>query len=138
MAFDRGLRRWKATPTNNNNDDAHIPGSGTSATCLTLDDLPLEERHHIACESFAASPENHRIFEIHRRGQSGNPAFAKAQCLVRDTLKVHGRPTLGLAPATVALFYINNLGPTSGGTAHTISLCDRQQVPVFTQRNWLT
>ena len=45
---------------------------------------------------------------------------------------------MGLAPATVALFYINNLGPTCGGTAHTISLCDRQQVPVFTQRDWLT
>ena len=119
------------------------PGMGRSrrpaaATCLALDDLPLEERHHLARESFAASPENHRIFELYLRGQSGNPAFAKAQYLVRDTLKVHGSPTLGLAPATVALFYISNLGPTSGGTAHTIRLCDRQQVPVFTQRDWLT
>jgi hypothetical protein len=119
------------------------PGMGrsrrpTSATCLALDDLPLEERHHLARESFAASPENHRIFELYLRGQSGNPAFAKAQYLVRDALKVHGSPTLGLAPATVALFYINNLGPTSGGTAHTIRLCDRQKVPLFTQRDWLS
>jgi hypothetical protein len=119
------------------------PGMGRSrrpaaATCLALDDLPLEERHHLARESFAASPENHRIFEFYLRGQSGNPAFAKAHYLVRDALKVHGSPTLGLAPATVALFYINNLGPTSGGTAHTIRLCDRQKVPVFTQRDWLT
>jgi len=119
------------------------PGMGRSrrpaaATCLALDDLPLEERHHLARESFSASPENHRIFELYLRGQSGNPAFAKAQYLVRDALKVHGSPTLGLAPATVALFYINNLGPTSGGTAHTIRLCDRQKVPLFTQRDWLT
>jgi hypothetical protein len=119
------------------------PGMGRSrrpaaATCLALDDLPLEERHHLARESFAASPENHRIFELYLRGQSGNPAFAKAQYLVRDALKVHGSPTLGLAPATVALFYINNLGPTSGGTAHTIRLCDRQKVPLFTQRDWLS
>jgi len=119
------------------------PGMGrsrrpASATCLALDDLPLEERHHLARESFAASPENHRIFELYIRGQSGNPAFAKAQYLVRDALKVHGSPTLGLAPATMALFFINNLGPTSGGTAHTIRLCDRQKVPVFTQRDWLT
>jgi hypothetical protein len=119
------------------------PGMGRSrrpaaATCLALDDLPVEERHHLARESFAASPENHRIFELYLRGQSGNPAFAKAQYLVRDALKVHGSPTLGLAPATVALFYINNLGPTSGGTAHTIRLCDRQKVPLFTQRDWLS
>jgi hypothetical protein len=119
------------------------PGMGRSrrpaaATCLALDDLPLEERHHLARESFAASPENHRIFELYLRGQSGNPAFAKAQYLVRDALKVHGSPTLHLAPASVALFFINNLGPTSGGTAHTIRLCDRQKVPIFTQRDWLT
>jgi hypothetical protein len=118
------------------------PGMGrsrrpTSATYLALDDLPLEERHHLARESFAASPENHRIFELYLRGQSGNPAFAKAQYLVRDALKVHGSPALHLAPAIVALFFINNLGPTSGGTAHTIRLCDRQKVPVFTQRDWL-
>ena len=119
------------------------PGMGRSrrpaaATCLALDDLPLEERHHLARESFSASPENHRIFELYLRGQSGNPAFAKAQYLVRDALKVHGSPTLGLAPATMALFFINNLGPTSGGTAHTIRLCERQKVPLFTQRDWLS
>ena len=118
------------------------PGMGrsrrhASANCLALDDLPLEERHHLARESFAASPENHRLFDFYLRGQSGNPAYAKAQYLVRDALKVFGSPALKLAPATVALFFINNIGPTSGGTAHTIRLCDRQEVPVFTQRDWL-
>jgi hypothetical protein len=119
------------------------PGMGrsrrpSSATCLALDELPLEERFHLARESFATSPENHRIFELYLRGQSGNPAYAKAQYLVRDALKVYGSPSRHLEPATVALFFINNLGPTSGGTAHTIRLCERQKVPVFTQRDWLT
>ncbi len=118
------------------------PGMGrlrrpASANCLALDDLPLEERHHLARESFAASPENHRLFDLYLRDQSGNPAYAKAQYLVRDALKVFGSPALKLAPATVALFFINNIGPTSGGTAHTIRLCERQEVPVFTQRDWL-
>jgi hypothetical protein len=118
------------------------PGMGrsrrpASATCFALDDLPQEERLYLARESFATSPENHRLFEVYLRGQSGNPAYAKAQYLVRDALKVHGSATLGLAPATVALFYINNHGPTSGGTAHTIRLCERQGVAVFTQRDWL-
>jgi hypothetical protein len=117
------------------------PGMGrsrrpASASCLALDDLPLEERHHLARESFAASPENHRIFELYLRGQAGNPAYAKAQYLVRDALKVYGSPSRQLAPAAVALFLINNLGQTSGGTAHTIRLCDRQKVPAFTQRDW--
>lgn len=118
------------------------PGMGrsrrpASAICLALDDLPLEERRHLARESFAASPENHRIFDLYLRGQAGNPAYAKAQYLVRDALKVCGSPSRQLAPATVALFFINTNGPTSGGTAHTIRLCERQEVPFFTQRDWL-
>ena len=118
------------------------PGMGrsrrpTSATCVALDDLSLEERWHLARESFAASPENHRLFDLYLRGQSGNPAYAKAQYLVRDALKVCGSAEVQLAPATVALFFINNLGPTSGGTAHTIRLCERREVPFFTQRDWL-
>lgn len=118
------------------------PGMGRSrrppgATCHVLDELALEDRQHLARASLAASPENHRLFELYLRGQSGNPAYAKAQYLVRDALKVHGNPPLQLAPATVALFYINNVGPTSGGTAHTIRLCERQEIPVFTQHDWL-
>jgi hypothetical protein len=118
------------------------PGMGRArrpagATCHALDDLPVEERQHLARESFAASPENHRLFELYLLGQSGNPAYAKAQYLVRDALKVHGSPSLKLAPATVALIYINNFGRTSGGTAHTIQLCERQEIPLFTQRDWL-
>ena len=118
------------------------PGMGrsrrpASANCLALDDLPLEERHHLARESFSASPENHRLFYLYLRGQSGNPAYAKAQYLVRDALKVIGSPARKLAPANVALFFVNNNGPSSGGTAHTIRLCERHGVPVFTQRYWL-
>lgn len=118
------------------------PGMGRSrrplsANCLSLADLPLAERQQLARASFAASPENHRLFELYLRGQSGNPAYAKAQYLVRDALKVCGSPALCLAPATVALFFINATGPTSGGTAHTIRLCEQQAVPLFTQRDWL-
>ena len=121
-----------------------LPSSGMGrsrrpacATCLVLGDLPIEERHRLARESFAASPENHRLFDLYLRDQSGNPAYAKAQYLVRDALKVFGSPALKLAPANVALFYVNTNGPASGGTAHTIRLCDRQDIPVFTQRDWL-
>lgn len=118
------------------------PGMGRSrrsagAVCTALDELPLDERQHLARESFAASPENHRLFELYLRGQSGNPAYAKAQYLVRDALKVIGSPARRLAPATVALFFVNTNGPTSGGTAHTIRLCERHAVPLFTQRDWL-
>jgi hypothetical protein len=56
---------------------------------------------------------------------------------VRDGLKVIGSAGLGLAPASVAIFFVDESNPTSGGTAHTIRLCERQEVPFFTQRDWL-
>ena len=84
------------------------------ATCLALEDLPLAERHHLTRESLAASLENHRLFDLYLRGQSGNPAYAKAQYLVRDALKVIGSPANHLAPATVALFFINILATAFG------------------------
>jgi hypothetical protein len=118
------------------------PGMGrsrrpASASCLALEELPLAERHHLARESLAASPDNHRLFDLYLRGQSGNPAYAKAQYLLRDAMKVIGSPALQLAPATVALFFIQTLGSTGGGTAHTVRLCQHQNVPFFTQRDWL-
>ncbi|MFZ4594228.1 MAG: hypothetical protein ACOYOF_08225, partial [Verrucomicrobiaceae bacterium] len=109
-----------------------------SAVCHVLDDLPLEERQHLARESLAVSPENHRIFDLYLRGQSGNPAYAKAQYLVRDALKVIGSPARQLAPATLALFFVNPDSPAGGGTGHTIRLCTRQAVPMFTQQEWLS
>lgn len=119
------------------------PGMGrsrrpASATCAALDDLPLEERQHLVGECLAASPENRRLFDLYLRGQSGNPAYAKAQYLVRDALKVVGSPSLQLTPATVALFFVNNSAPISGGTGHTIRLCERRQVPLFSQNDWLS
>lgn len=84
----------------------------------------------------AATPENRRIFDLFLYGRSGNPAFAKAQYLVRDALKVTGSAALRLPPATLALFYVDPAEPLGGGTGHTIRLCEQRGVPVFTQQNW--
>ena len=118
------------------------PGMGkarrpTGARCVALQEVPEPERQHLTLESKAASPENHRIFDLYLRGQSGNPAYSKAQYLVRDALKVIGSPALKLAPATLALFFVDLNNPSGGGTGHTIRLCQRHSVPYFTQRDWL-
>jgi hypothetical protein len=60
---------------------------------------------------------------------------AKANYLLRDTLKVIGDQEQGLAPATVGLFYTKP-DPMEGGTGHTIRVCLNQKVPVFLQAQW--
>jgi hypothetical protein len=61
---------------------------------------------------------------------------SKASYLLRDTLKVVGSPALALAPATLAIFFVNPDRPTGGGTGHTIRICQLHAVPAATQSDW--
>lgn len=119
------------------------PGMGrarrpASATCFSLHDLPATERLHLAQASTQATPDCHRLFDLFLNGPTGNPAHSKSLYLVRDALKVLGSTALGLPPATAALFYIDPTAPSSGGTGHTVRLCQQNQIPVFTQEEWLS
>ncbi len=118
------------------------PGMGrarrpATATCFSLHDLPDSERRHLAEASTRATPDCHRLFDLFLNGPTGNPAHSKSLYLVRDALKVLGSPGLGRPPATAALFYIDPATPTGGGTGHTIRLCQQNQIPVFTQEEWM-
>jgi hypothetical protein len=118
------------------------PGMGrdrrpAGAVCHALNELPRREKEAIAQACTAASPENRRLFELYLRGLSGTPAYSKSLYLVRDGLKVIGSAGLGLAPASVAIFFVDESNPTGGGTGHTIRLCQQLGVPVLTQRDWL-
>jgi hypothetical protein len=59
------------------------------------------------------------------------------ELLLRDTLKVVGSVELGLAPATVGIFYVNPANPLKGGTARTMRVCRLRGVPVNTQAEWM-
>lgn len=108
------------------------------AACHSLEALPSEEREELARACASASPENRRLFEIYRRGEKGSPAYSKSLYLVRDGLKVLGSSALGLDPAHLAIFYIDESKPAGGGTGHTIRLCLQRGIPVLTQQDWLT
>ena len=71
----------------------------------------------------------------HRHGPS-SAATSKATYLLRDTLKVTGSEALGLDPAALGIFFVNEADPTGGGTGHTIRVCDGQGVPAITQAEW--
>lgn len=89
----------------------------------------IEEHEEVIRETLAASPQLNSLAK--RRDQASK---AKFSYLLRDTLKILGAPQLGFAPVTAGLFYTVNL--VKGGTAHTIRVCQLQQVPAFTQEVW--
>lgn len=61
---------------------------------------------------------------------------AKSKYLLRDTLKVIGSSP-NLPQPIAAIFYVNADEPKSGGTGHTIRVCELANVPVITQDIWM-
>ena len=59
----------------------------------------------------------------------------KAAYIIRDTVKVLG--TNELSKATFGLFYDDLNEPQTGGTGHTMNVCELNQVPLANQMVWM-
>jgi hypothetical protein len=105
-----------------------------SSYVVPLSKISAVNEESIAYHTTAASPVNHRLIE---KRNEVSQLKAKANYLLRDTLKVLGDPENELAPANAAIFYTKP-DPMSGGTGHTIRVCRQHNVPVFLQADWLT
>ncbi|MCA0269286.1 MAG: hypothetical protein LCH53_08725 [Bacteroidetes bacterium] len=81
-----------------------------------------------------ASPQ-YGSFRTEMLDGSANPKTrATARLLLRDTLKVTGNSTWAVPVA--GFFYVNPARPTTGGTAHTMRVCQVRGIPVYTQAVW--
>ncbi len=63
-----------------------------------------------------------------------NSYTVKARYLFRDTIKVVG--TSKIAPASFAIFYDDLQKPKSGGTGHTMHVCEQNGIPQINQQIW--
>lgn len=59
----------------------------------------------------------------------------KAAYIIRDTVKVIGTKS-GINPINFAFFYDDEQKPKTGGTGHTMEICDINKVTYFTQKDW--
>lgn len=103
---------------------------------LALEDVTHAEEKQIIYESKRATPKNKRLFEAYELQQEGMMK-QKSLYLLRDTLKVLGSPENNLAPIIAGIFFVNQDDPESGGTGHTLRVCRQNNVPVFTQDDWM-
>jgi hypothetical protein len=105
---------------------------------VALAELPEADLECVVAVTRQAGRDAGRLGEYylaHRSGPS-SAATSKATYLLRDTLKVTGSEALGLAPAALGIFFVNEADPTGGGTGHTIRVCGVQDVPVAEQSEW--
>lgn len=59
----------------------------------------------------------------------------KAAYIIRDTVKVTGTKS-GIPPIDFAFFYDDEQKPKTGGTGHTMEICEINKVPYLTQSEW--
>lgn len=64
-----------------------------------------------------------------------NRLTMKAAYIIRDTIKVTGTSTI--KPANFALFYDDLKNPKSGGTGHTMNICEMNNVDYANQKTWM-
>ncbi|MCB1147857.1 MAG: hypothetical protein KDK38_13740 [Leptospiraceae bacterium] len=90
--------------------------------------------------SILASPKYRGLLK--QIGQK-NGAGARSRYILRDTLKVLGTSNTGtietsdhLAPVSFAFFFADLDDINSGGTGHTIRVCDKSGVPYILQDVW--
>lgn len=58
----------------------------------------------------------------------------KAAYIIRDTIKAIG--TKEIKPATFGIFYDDLDNPMTGGTGHTMNVCEENDIPIIDQKVW--
>ena len=102
--------------------------------CASPDSLTAEQENEIVKKSIEASPKNRGMLEKRAKSKA---LGAKAAYLIRDTMKVTGFSDQFQKPIC-GLFYVDSNDPYTGGTGHTVKVCDLEGVPSVFQKDWLT
>lgn len=101
---------------------------------ISLEDINLVKEPSVLYES-KRNKKQKGLVESFEKGVDPQIAI-KGAYIVRDTLKVTGAPSQGILPASFGIFYDDLREPKSGGTGHTMMVCDNQLVPYVDQRVW--
>ena len=100
---------------------------------ISLDSINLAKEQNVLYES---KRNKKKVGMIDSYLKGADPQN-KGAYIIRDTLKVTGAPRHGILPASFGIFYDDLRKPKDGGTGHTMTVCDNQQVPYIDQRVWI-
>ena len=101
---------------------------------ISLDTINLAKEPQILYES-KRNKKQKGLVESYEKGVDPRNAI-KGAYIVRDTVKVTGAPSQGILPAYFGFFYDDLKNPKSGGTGHTMMVCENQMVPYIDQKIW--
>ncbi len=101
---------------------------------ISLDSINLLEEPAIVYES-QRNLKQKRLVDAYT--EKTYPKLAtQGAYIVRDTVKVTGAPSQGILAASFGIFYDDLDKPKTGGTGHTMQVCENLNVPFVNQLVW--
>lgn len=114
--------------------EGHRTKQNYAENTLSLDSINLAEEPELVYES-KSNKKMEKLIDKYVSGEN-NRYVIKAAYILRDTVKVLGTKS-GVPPISFAFFYDDEDKPRSGGTGHTIKICERNGVPYLIQKDWM-
>ena len=99
---------------------------------ISLDEINIAAESEVVYQS-KSNKKTEKLIDQYVAGDI-NPYSIKAAYIIRDTIKVIG--TDKIKPATFGIFYDDLANPQSGGTGHTMKVCEQNNIPVIDQKTW--
>jgi hypothetical protein len=99
---------------------------------FSLDEINLAEESNVFYQS-KNNKKTENLIDKYVFGEK-NRYTIKAAYIIRDTIKAIG--TKNIKPATFGIFYDDLENPMSGGTGHTMNVCEQNNIPIIDQSVW--
>ena len=111
----------------------HRKKSNKAYQTIPLDQIDLAAEPEVVYQS-KSNKKTEKLIDNYVSGDRDRYSI-KAAYIIRDTVKAIG--TGELPPTTVGLFYDDLANPRTGGTGHTMNVCEQNRIPVLDQRTWM-
>lgn len=110
----------------------HRKKSNYAYDTINLDELNIVAEPEVVYHS-KSNKKTEKLIDKYVSGEK-NRVTLKAAYIIRDTIKAIG--TKDIKPATFGIFYEDLESPQSGGTGHTMNVCEQNNIPIIDQRIW--
>lgn len=111
----------------------HRQKSNIAYNTISLDQIDLVNEEEIIYQS-KSNKKTKSLIDKYVGGSKDRFAI-KAAYIIRDTVKVIGTNS-GIPPINFAFFYDDFNNPKTGGTGHTMTVCEMNNIPYLTQEIW--
>ena len=110
----------------------HRQKTNKAYNTISLDDINIAADREVVMQS-KNNKKTEKLIDKFVAGDR-NKFTIKAAYIIRDTIKAIGTNDVG--PAIFGIFYDDLKNPMTGGTGHTMNVCEQNNIPLIDQRVW--